>query len=140
MRADAPATATEPDAAHPARALMERLAGVHGLDAAAALRGVGGQSSTLERVLTRFTELYAPREGESGFGRRSESIASLKATCHSLRGACAAIGAVALHGSLTRFDQELSLEPDPAKHMPRTRALNDELARFVSELKNALGR
>ncbi len=138
--ATATRTATEPDAAHLARPLMERLAGVHGLDAAAALRGVGGQSGTLERVLTRFTELYAPREGESGFGQRIESIASLKATCHSLRGACAAIGAVALHGGLTRFDRELELERDPAKHMPRTRALNEELARFVSELRAALGR
>jgi two-component system, sensor histidine kinase and response regulator len=118
--------------------LLERLSGVRGLDTTAALRTVGGKVGVLERVLLRFTEVYAAGQGEWAFERETPSVARLMAITHSLRGACAAVGLQALHVELARFEQELAKEPDPLHHMQRVRALSEQLNQVIGQLKAAL--
>ncbi|ODU10378.1 MAG: hypothetical protein ABS84_03095 [Rubrivivax sp. SCN 71-131] len=84
--------AAAPAPAHPAPPpppapppLQDRLAGIPGLDLPAVLRQLGDDGQRLRRVLERFVALYG-----GGVGALD------RAALHSLRGACAAVGAAAL--------------------------------------------
>ncbi len=121
--------------------LVERLAGVPGFDVVQVLHGVGGRLPLLERVLARFVATYdqpgpvltaAPGPGESqAWGR----------TSHSLRGACAAVGATALPLQLAAFEARAA-RADPVSDLPALREeaqhLNAELQALVAALRAAL--
>ena len=133
-----PANAADPNAA--SGALMRRLAGVAGLDGALALRHMGGHETTLMRVLERFTHTY--RAGEpalrgAGKGERGEAAARWRAASHSLRGACASIGASSFVQQLQSFD---ALPPDtPTESLAAAaQALDEALRALVAGIMAAL--
>jgi len=85
-------------AKHPAAtpSLSQRLADLPGLDVAAALRVVNGDAAVLERVLHRFSVTYAAGCPELAAVGSAAERARAAARCHSLRGACATVGACSL--------------------------------------------
>ncbi|WP_395703541.1 PAS domain-containing protein [Aquabacterium sp.] len=143
LRDAAPAEAlAAPAAAAPAapRPLQERLAEVAGFDLVRALRNVGGQVHTLERVLQSFVKRY--RSGEPAMLQLADPAqreAARNAT-HSLRGACATIGAHELHQGLQALEQTLFGGGDPTGLLPQAQALNDGLVRLAQRLAAELGR
>ncbi|WP_395704195.1 Hpt domain-containing protein, partial [Aquabacterium sp.] len=113
---------------------------VAGFDLVRALRNVGGQVHTLERVLQSFVKRY--RSGEPAMlqlADPAQSEAARNAT-HSLRGACATIGAHELHQGLQALEQTLFGGGDPTGQLPQAQALNDALMRLAQRLAAELER
>jgi len=115
--------------------LQERLASVEGFDPVRALRNVGGQAQTLVRVLNSFVKRY--RNGEPGLlkSETPQDIDLWRNACHSLRGACATIGAEPLHLRLQAFEQALYNGVDPATLRSEARSLHEDLQALVSRLE-----
>jgi PAS domain S-box-containing protein len=91
--------------------VQERLAAIEGLDLAQALRNVGGQETSMLRVLKLFARTY--RDGEPAFAAGDPK--RWRTACHSLRGSSATVGAVSLQPRLQAFEAALrSSEADPA--------------------------
>jgi CheY-like chemotaxis protein len=88
-------TAGGPATAHNLMPLQDRLAFVDGFDIRQAMRSVGGQFSTLRRVLERFVTSY-----QFGAGEIDVQIS------HSLRGACATVGATQLQSALVKYEED----------------------------------
>ena len=126
-----------PTAAPAPPALDLRLAAVPGLDVAAGLRNVGGQLGALQRVLGRFVANY--RSGEPALAAGSPQAARRHA-CHSLRGACATIGATALREAAAALEQALdgAAEPVPPAIDEEARRLDAALVELVRQLDAAL--
>ncbi len=131
------AAATPTEAPAPA-ALDQRLAAVAGLDVAAGLRNVGGQIGALQRVLTRFVATY--HQGEPALAATSP-LAARRHACHSLRGACATIGALALRDRAIELEEALdrAAEPVPAAVDEQARQLDAALVDLGRDLAAALG-
>jgi two-component system, sensor histidine kinase and response regulator len=93
---------------------MQRLAAVPGLHAQYALRNVGGLPARLERLLQVFVRMYEnPAEGFAApavniNGTDTDTLARWRATAHSMRGACAAIGATELAHEIKAFERALA--------------------------------
>jgi CheY-like chemotaxis protein len=122
------AQALEPVQAAPERAplprrdalpLQDRLAGIDGFNLGQGLHHVGGNLGTLRRVLTRFVQLY-----RDGIGALDLELA------HSMRGACAAIGAVQLQATLLAYESAAGASGDGR----RLRALSDSITRELASL------
>jgi HPt (histidine-containing phosphotransfer) domain-containing protein len=118
---------------------MQRLSGVEGMDAQRALEGVGGQPAALERILRRFVNIY--RQGEPSLitAQGERDGARLAAVCHSLRGACAAVGAVSLQGRLMELEQSLKAGAPPAQALDTVQHINAELMQFVARIDGEMG-
>jgi two-component system sensor histidine kinase/response regulator len=130
-------------AALPPATLAQRLAGVKGLDLAQALRNVGGLTATLQRVLRSFVNNYA--QGAPAFLPTSApgQLARWGTASHSLRGACATIGATALEQALLTFEQALHAddEVNEAAHAAlseQARQIQHSLLDLVEQLSQAL--
>ncbi|MBL8345109.1 MAG: response regulator [Rubrivivax sp.] len=95
--------------AHPAAkpSLTQRLADVPGLDVAAALRVVNGDTAVLQRILHRFSVTYAAGCPELAAVDGTEERARAAAQCHSLRGACATVGARTLAEAFGNYEAAL---------------------------------
>jgi two-component system sensor histidine kinase/response regulator len=106
--------------------LQDRLAGIAGLDLAQALVSVGGQIGVLRRVLETFVQAYA-----QGIGPLDRALA------HSLRGACAAIGAVEVQTALQAYERELG-QAQPATLQALEAAARQCLERLTRQLQAAL--
>ncbi|MBP8307143.1 MAG: response regulator [Burkholderiaceae bacterium] len=121
-------------AMRPIASLPERLAQIEGFDPALALRSVRGQIPVLERVLAQFTATY--RAGESALVQADalDPIETWRHACHSLRGACAAIGASLLSRLIERFEVELHTSQDIAALTLQARHLQDQLLKLVERL------
>ncbi|ODV13398.1 MAG: hypothetical protein ABT20_02170 [Rubrivivax sp. SCN 70-15] len=135
--------AATPGAATPAEApgrrpLSERLAEIEGFDLALALRNVGADWAALKKLLARFADTYRAGAPALLAAAPTDGPGSWRATCHSLRGACATVGASALTQQLFDFERELQAAPDAAALAPRARELHEELralaARLAAEL------
>jgi len=107
--------------------LQDRLANIEGLDVTRALVNVGGQVGVLRRVLNRFVQAYAAGAGPMD-GK----------TAHSLRGACAAIGAVELQVAVQAYEAAAG-HANGAELQPLAdvvgRRLRDLVARVQAELE-----
>ena len=138
--AGAAAAAVQPLPGMPSpRPFEVRLAAVDGLDVATGLRHVGGQVDIAERVLRRFVENY--RGGEPALAvstPTSDDLARWRAACHSLRGACAAIGAVVMQREVTAFERTLATSDEVQLLAPQARRLHEALLRLVGRLAAAL--
>jgi two-component system, sensor histidine kinase and response regulator len=145
----APGTAPEPSGTDTAGAtLRERLAAVPGLDLEQGLRHVGGHFDTLQRALALLARQLA--NGEATLGRQEADAATQLAawarSAHSLRGACATLGAVLLQQRLQAFEQALqaalAAAGTPGAALARleaeAQALDAELQRFGRALQHAL--
>ncbi len=129
----APAVAAMPDAAG-RRTLSERLAEVEGFDLAQALRNVGGDWPTLTRLLARFVDTYRAGLPALLAPAPADGPGSWRASCHSLRGACATIGASALTPQLLAFERDLLAAPDAAALAPRAHRLHEDLQALAGRL------
>ena len=105
-RPTAEADAVTPMPAPPPAPLHERLSAVDGLDAQRAWRLVARQPALLRRVLEFFVAAY--QTGPSTLDAKQ---------AHSLRGACANIGAVRLEAGLLAFEQAASGTRDGATEL-----------------------
>jgi len=123
-RAGAPARIDDAPLALP---LLDRLAGVDGLDVDRAMRLTAGHPQLLRRVREAFVEFY--REAPP-------ALDAMRA--HSLRGACASIGAVHLASGLLDFERDLEREAGQHRMQERSLALLDELHTLVCRLGEEL--
>ncbi len=127
------ATVTSAGPAPAVPPLGNRLASITGLDAEHALANLGQDLPMYGRLLRRFAETYAG--DAAGLASRSNP-ARWAAECHSLRGACGAIGAVALAGQAATLEQAL-LHGDPATLAPGVQQLQADLASLVQQIAAA---
>jgi CheY-like chemotaxis protein len=120
----------------PAAPLADRLAAVPALDLARGLHHVGGQLQTLQRALALFAGQH--QAGEPALHRpgRDEDITPWQRAAHSLRGACATLGATALQAELQAF--EAVLRAPPAADADGTRPALAAQARLIDERLRAL--
>jgi PAS domain S-box-containing protein len=120
--------------------LADRLADLEGFDIDQALRNVGGNLGVLERALVRFVATY--RRGAPLFleAMGSADFACWPAVAHSLRGACAAVGATQLHNALAEFERVLKTVPDPRTLAPQARRLHEDLLVLVERIDHELER
>nr|MBP6816164.1 response regulator [Burkholderiaceae bacterium] len=136
-------SATGPAAALPARPaapLPERLAQIEGFDPGLALRSVRGQVVVLERILVQFTTTYQAGDPAFAGPAAAEPISAWRQASHSLRGACAAVGATLMTRLIERFESELDTSRDLAALTLQARHLHDQLLRLVERLKTELAR
>jgi PAS domain S-box-containing protein len=138
IAADADPASTQRTDAGAARPLLERLASVPGLDAADALRRIGGRESSLRRVLSLFARTY--RAGEPSMLQLGgdDAVRRWRVACHSLRGACGAIGAKPLLQQLEAFEARLEVGASPEGLAGDARAVNEALQTLSAEVRAAL--
>ncbi|MGM9487424.1 response regulator [Ideonella sp. YS5] len=106
------------------RPLHDRLAAVEGLDVGRALQLLGGEPRLLRRVLECFVETYGgPPVGLS------------RARAHSLRGACASVGAVGLELALHAFERAVA---DGEQATAQADAIESELRSLTARLQAEL--
>uniref|UniRef100_UPI0004769944 Hpt domain-containing protein n=1 Tax=Ideonella sp. B508-1 TaxID=137716 RepID=UPI0004769944 len=139
VAADGPATPG--DAAPPRPPLGQRLAEVAELSLPAALHYMGGDEARLERLLQVFVRTY--RDPARGFAPEPtpDAPARWRSTAHSLRGACASIGAEALAREIQAFELALGRGDTPAP-LPQwadtAQALQQRLMALVQALEPVL--
>jgi CheY-like chemotaxis protein/HPt (histidine-containing phosphotransfer) domain-containing protein len=129
----------EPAAVEPPRApLAERLAGVADIDLDGALSTMGGRADILERVLDKFVDRY--RGGKPALLAHdvSDPQAALRTACHSLRGACLAIGAHPLKARIEALEQQIARRVPAGDLLRDAATLNESLRSLVSRLDTAL--
>ncbi|MFO1339047.1 MAG: response regulator [Burkholderiaceae bacterium] len=119
-----------------------RLASVDGFDVAQALRNVGGRTASLERLLHSFVRTYANGAPDLLVPPSAAALARWEATCHSLRGACATVGAARLEQGLAALERSLRAT-GAADRLDdgalQARELHGELLDLVEQLRHALG-
>jgi PAS domain S-box-containing protein len=118
--------------------LEQRLQRIDGFDLALALRNVGGRSSTLRVMLNAFVKRYT--QGVAAFEARPSMEADCRrqwlSACHSVRGACATVGAARLAQQLAELERDCKGEGAlPVEAVGR---LQTEVARLAGELREAL--
>ena len=131
LPAAADGVASRAKAAPAAPMLAARLAAIPGLDTAAALANLGADMPLYTRLLQRFADTYRP--GCAGLATGSDA-SGWAAHCHSLRGACSAIGALSVASLAAVLEQDLVHSVDPASLAPRLVPLQAELASLVQQL------
>ena len=117
-----------PVAAQPLLPLQDRLAAIEELDLALAMRNLGDDEQRLRRVLERFVQAY--RDGAGPYDRRA---------LHSLRGACAVIGAVHLQQRLLELERGCTTDLDRAPP-DAAEAVTEELRRLIGRMSAELAR
>jgi PAS domain S-box-containing protein len=119
-----------------AAAAVPALAAVPGLQTQAGLATVGGEPAAYQRVLARFVQRYGA--GEPGLRPEPATPEALAATCHSLRGACAAVGALALAGSLQALETACSSGAALPPLLDQAQQLDSELRQLATAVAAAL--
>ncbi len=111
-------TATGETHAHAARqALIERLAGIEGLDPATALDRLQGHESTYEQILGMFVQLHADDaeriRADLAAGRREEAMR----TAHTIKGTATSIGAGAVQALALQVEQAIRGNTLPSREL-----------------------
>jgi CheY-like chemotaxis protein/HPt (histidine-containing phosphotransfer) domain-containing protein len=127
-------SAPEPTPAVPATAvdrmpLQDRLALVAGLDIPHAMRSVGGEFPVLRRVLDRFVATY-----QFGAGEMDVQIS------HSLRGACATVGATQLQSALVNYEEAFAAGATAVELQQQADQINASLLALTASLRFELDR
>lgn len=123
----------------PAREAAAPLAVVGGLDLPLALRNLGGQSASVERLLRRFVQQY--RDGLPALrGPLTPAERLPRAdSVHALRGACATLGLLPLARRLAVLEGRLRDDADDLAAVARAaQRVNGLLRRTVARLAAAL--
>jgi len=133
------APALPPAAILESSSLAQRLHGVEGFDAAAALARMAGKETMLSRVLRNFVRQYA--EGLSALTQAGVPRLLRVQAAHSLRGAAATVGATGLQRTAQAFEDLVHGQADLADEVlhAQAQALNQALLVLVSQLDQALG-
>jgi two-component system, sensor histidine kinase and response regulator len=132
-----PCPAPEDTAARHAR-MAQRLAEVTEFDLNATLDNVGHNLPVVERLLTRFVKQYRSGEPALAHAAANDPLAAWRFASHSLRGACATIGASALPPGLAAFESALQEPADLAELSRQAALLNADLMRLVDRLAWAI--
>jgi two-component system, sensor histidine kinase and response regulator len=122
--------------------LQDRLAAIPGLDLQRGLRHVGGLLPVLQRALAVFARSHTDGEEALRLAGSDADLATWQRAAHSLRGACATLGATELQQRLLDFEARLRAE-DPAAGLaerPALAAEAREIDALVAALAQALGR
>ena len=131
--------AAPPAAAPPATGLAQRLAAVPGFDLERALRNLGGQLDTAARVLRSFVRTYAAQAAPDILQPAGpDPVPHWREQCHSIRGACATIGATALEAELLAFERALAQPGETAPRAEQALLLQRRLHGLAAELDAAL--
>jgi CheY-like chemotaxis protein/HPt (histidine-containing phosphotransfer) domain-containing protein len=131
--------AAPPAAAPPATGLAQRLAAVPGFDLERALRNLGGQLDTAARVLRSFVRTYAAQAAPDILQPAGpDPVPHWREQCHSIRGACATIGATALEAELLAFERALAQPGETAPRAEQALLLQRRLHALAAELDAAL--
>ena len=109
--------------------LPDRLASVAGLDIQQAMRSVGGRVPLLRRMLDRFVMSYQHAAGEIDRER-----------AHSLRGACATIGAIPLQAALLGYESDMAAGLDGDAMRRQAERINAGLGELAASLRSELAR
>jgi PAS domain S-box-containing protein len=117
--------------------LPERLARIPGFEADLALRNAGGSAAVLSRVLGRFVQTYGDGMPALVTAAQADDHRTCQAIAHSLRGACATIGATRLAGELERLEQR-GAEVSREQCLAQVQRIVADLARFVEGLRTEL--
>jgi PAS domain S-box-containing protein len=126
------------DTASNSPTLLNRLSAVAGLDLTLALRNVGGKPETLERVMRSFINNYGQGLPHLQAPPDAERLPQWRASCHSLRGACAVLGAGALQSALHDFERQLAEPADVQALAARAQSLQQQLLLLVRQINAAL--
>jgi HPt (histidine-containing phosphotransfer) domain-containing protein len=123
---------------HGAATLAQRLAQVEGFDVQVALRNVGGQVAILQRLVTRFVKTYRDGVAEFSLPPSAAPVPAWLAACHSLRGACATLGASLLPSLLEGFERDLRAGCDLGVLGATARRVDAQLRDLVQRLSHEL--
>jgi len=115
--------------------LQDRLAAIDGYDLASGLRHIGGQPARLAHVLNRFVDTYRAGVPALMAPAAHDAVAGWQEVSHSLRGACASVGAMRLAAQLQNFEQEIAGSSDAPALAPRAREINAQLLLLVHRLE-----
>jgi two-component system, sensor histidine kinase and response regulator len=118
--------------------LLERLAAIEGLALTDALLHVADNLPLLSRVLMGFVQAYARGDPALQAAAAARDAGALVAACHSLRGACAAIGASALQERLLALETAVAHEPPWAGLASAQQQVQADLLALVQDLSDAL--
>jgi HPt (histidine-containing phosphotransfer) domain-containing protein len=97
------------------------------LDIDQAMRSVGSQLPLLLRVLNQFVLNY-----QHGAGELNDQ------TAHSLRGACATVGATHLHAALVRYESCRKASMDDAELRRQSDLINSGLMALTAAMRSVL--
>jgi CheY-like chemotaxis protein len=136
-RTDASAAAAQPPTTE--RPLQERLAHIDGFNLGQALRSVAGKLPMLVRTLTTFVATYRDGEPQLLQPITQDTLLQWRAASHSLRGACATIGANRLQKQLHDFECALDASADEHDLALQARLAHEELLQLVTRLGVELG-
>ncbi len=130
---DEPPSAAE--APMPKQSFMERLALSGTVDVSVALQQVGGREQMLQKVIRRFAQTYA--NGVPALLQQQasdeETVKAWASICHSLEGACAAVGATKLYAEIVALAKTLQA-PLPAASVAQARVLQEQLIDVAERL------
>jgi two-component system, sensor histidine kinase and response regulator len=114
--------------------LAERLNGIDGLDLASGLRNVGGSLPVLADLLRQFARMYPNGAPGLAITDTPEDRAQCRKLCHSLRGACATVGARRLSDDLGAFEKALVAQTEAVLLHQRGEVLQGRFVALVTEL------
>ncbi len=141
VESEANAAGAHPMQVADTRPLQQRLAAVPSLDVAGALERVRGKEEVLRRVLGLFVDTY--RRGDASLLQMdvddADSKAKWRAACHSLRGACAAIGAGLLLQKIDAFESRLDSGAAVTSLVDEGHALSEAIQGLSASLESVLG-
>ncbi len=138
-RRDPSAADPAPASADPASGWLTRARCIEGLDIVEGLANAAGAAPLYQRMLRRFADIYtAGLPALHGASTSAERETAMVA-CHSARGACSLIGAIALSARLKRHEEDLA-QPDLAATTLASagRGLEGELQTLARSLEAAL--
>jgi PAS domain S-box-containing protein len=121
------------------RSLLERLAGVPGLDAPLGLRFCGGREETFLLVLQQFEALYGNGAATLTADLEADRRRELHRFAHSLNGASGAMGATQVQKLAAALEVALAARRLPAEIASITEQLRVALAALVQGLRDRLG-
>jgi signal transduction histidine kinase/DNA-binding response OmpR family regulator/HPt (histidine-containing phosphotransfer) domain-containing protein len=120
--------------------LPERLASVKGFNVMTALRNLGGQWTALERVLMRFVTTYGNGEPALVEPLSAARLEQWARACHSIKGACATIGAEDVAKRATELGDKLDRKADNAELVADGRELHEGLRQLAQDISAQIGR
>jgi PAS domain S-box-containing protein len=118
--------------------LQDRLRCIKGFDLTQALHNVGGQLTALERILGTFVDTYRTGAPALVSAQPAGEIDHRREMCHSLKGACATVGALTLQRELEALEKELGDGTDASIVATHVRHMQNQLIQLVEQLDAAL--
>ncbi|MDE2369282.1 MAG: response regulator [Burkholderiales bacterium] len=118
--------------------LTQRLAGLPQVDLEQALHFVGGSTAALETVMRGFVRSYGAGLPQLLGSPPHGHGAAWRETCHSVRGACAVIGAKALGQAFADIERRLGDGTEPADLGPQLVPLHEALIALARQIESAL--